>query len=253
MAISIITYYALLLFVFSQCAFAQESSSGGDVLLWDGLENDSNWSMNTGGKMGLTPDHKTEGNSSLAVNVSGQIPANGVIIKKVNANLNVSLASQVIVDIYNSGSPSQVTLGFDTGNFHESVPKPLNSGLNKNVTFEISSKDFKAPFDYSSTAKNVMFIIYPGDDSVGPVYLDNIRIKKYGGLKSIPPGISPAVTVPLIAEGYSPVDVTPEDTTPSGLLSGAVANNPTNTVSEHKTFLLLGIGLVGLLFYRKKP
>ena len=218
-----------------------------------GIEINNSWSLNTPGNLTLTADHKTEGNTSLAINVNGQIPANGVIIRKANANLNVSLANKVILDIYNSGSPCRIALAFDTGNYHESVPKTLDSGLNKNVTFEINSKDFKAPFDYSSTANNVMFIVYPGKDSVGPVYLDNIRIQKYGGLKSEPPGISPAVQA--IAEA----DTTPEATIPEStgaaysILAGAVANNtPVNPVSEHKTFLLFGIGLVGFFFYRKK-
>ena len=251
LAISVITYYALLLFVFSRCAFAQASSGSGDVILWDGLENNSDWSVNAAGKLTTTADHKTEGNGSMAVNVNGQIPANGVIISKANANLNVSFANQVILDIYNSGSPCQVALAFDTGNLHESVPKTLGSGWNKNVTFEISSKDFKAPFDYSGTAKSVMFIVYPGKDTVDPVYLDNIRIKKYGGLKSVPPGISPVALV-LPVEPTPPDVAAPAYTGAYSILGGSVPGN-NNPVPEHKTILLFGMGLVGLFFYRKKP
>lgn len=243
-ALSITAYCALLLFVLSQSAYAQD----GDVILWDGLESNNNWSMNTGGKMAVTADHKTEGNSSLAVNVNGEIPASGVIIRKTNANLNVSFANQVILDIYNSGDPCKIALAFETGNYHESVPKTLKSGLNKNVTFEISSRDFKAPFDYVTTANNVMFVVYPGDGSVDPVYLDNIRVKKYGGLTSVPPGISPAIQVAEAEE--TAVEAAPEYTGAYSILNGSVPNE--NTVPEHKTAVIFGLGLAGLLFYRKK-
>ncbi|MDD5437492.1 MAG: hypothetical protein PHX20_08130 [Candidatus Omnitrophica bacterium] len=220
------------------------------MLLWDGLESNSNWSVNAAGKMALTPAYKTEGNSSLSVNVEGEIPsAHGVIIKKSNANLDVAFANKVILDIYNSGEPCQISLAFETGNYHESVPKTLNSGMNRNVTFEISSKDFKAPFDYASTAKNVMFIVHPNDGSIDPIYFDNIRVKKYGGLKSVPPGISPAVLAAIGEE--IPPEVTPEYTGPYSILSGSVPGEH-NEVPEHKTAVIFGLGLAGLLFYRKK-
>jgi hypothetical protein len=269
MTISMIAYYPLLFFIFSQCAFAQEPLDNGDVLLWDGLESDSSWSINADGRIALTPDHRTEGNSSLAVNVKGEIPAHGVILKKADANLDVSFANKIILDIYNSGSPCQIALAFDTGNFHESVPKRLNSGLNKNITFEVSPKDFKTSFDYSSIAKNVMFIIYPGDNSVGSVYFDNMRIKKYEGLKFKPPGISPMV--PSVVEGVTPPESTSEPGGPYSILNGSSPQNSSSslssssspsssssslssssTVPEHKTFLLFGLGLAGFFFYRKK-
>lgn len=250
MRFGLITYFSLLLFVFSRCAFAQEASNG-DTLLWDGLENSNNWSVNSGGNMNITPDYKTEGNSSLAVNVTGQSPSSGVILKKDGANLDVSFANKVIIDIYNGGPPCRMSLAFDTGNVHESVTKVLNSGLNKNVTFEISPKDFKASFDYDSVAKNVMFIIYPDDGSVGPVYFDNIRIKKYGGLKYEAPGISPMVEAAV--ETNIPVE-TPVDTGgPYSILAGQSPGGTDNAiVAEHKTVFIFGLGLAGLFFYRKK-
>lgn len=241
---------SLLLFVFSRCAFAQESSNG-DTLLWDGLENSNNWSVNSGGDITMTPDYKTEGNNSLAVNVSGQPPADGIILRKESANLDVSFANKIVLDIYNSGLPCQVSLAFDTGNVHESVTKVLNSGLNKNVTFEISPKDFKASFDYEGVAKNVMFIIYPNDGSVGPVYFDNIRIKKYGGLKYEAPNISPRIqaAVQTSIPEESPVDYGTGYT----ILDGQEPEGSDIViVAEHKTVFIFGLGLAGLLFYRKK-
>ena len=235
---------ALFLFVFCHPVFAQD----GDMLLWDGLENSNNWSLNAPGNLAVSSDHKTEGNSSLAVNVNGQAPATGVVIRKANTSLDVSLANKVVLDIYNSGAPCQLALGFETDSYHESVPQTLNSGMNSNVTFEISSKDFKAPFDYSSTAKNVMFVVYPSGNSVDPIYLDNIRVKKYGGLVSTPPGISPAAQI-LAEEPVTP-EVTPEYTGSYGVAGFAPREDL--TVPEHKTAVIFGLGLVGLLFYRKK-
>ena len=248
--IGMIACYSLLLFVFGQCGFAQEASGGGDTLLWDGLEDNGGWSINTNGKTSVTPDHKTEGNSSLAVSVEGQIPAQGVVLTKKNADLHISFANKVILDVYNSGSPCKLALAFNSGSFHESVPKDLSSGLNKNVTFEISPADFKSSFGYESVAKEVMLIIYPGDNSVGPVYFDNIRIKKYGGLKYVPPGIS-SMYVP-VAQESAPIEAAVDNGGPYSIVSGLSAGDTNNTVSEHKTVFIFGLGLAGLYFYRKK-
>lgn len=243
-----ITYYLLLLFIFSQCAFAQEPLDNGDVLLWDGLENDRSWSINAGGNIALTPDHRTEGNSSLAVNFNGEIPAHGVILKKADTDLDVSFANKMILDIYNSGPPCQLALAFYTDGLHESVPKRLNSGLNKNITFEISPKDFKTSFNYDGVAKNVILIVYPTGNLEGTVYFDNIRIKKYSGLKYEPPGISPML---LVAEEYTPPEEPATYEGPLSILNGSLPENPSPpppVVREHKTILFVGIGLVGIIF-----
>ncbi|MDO8525822.1 MAG: hypothetical protein Q7S07_04980, partial [Candidatus Omnitrophota bacterium] len=189
------------------------------------------------------------GNSSLAVNFNGEVPAHGVILKKSDTYLDVSFANKIILDIYNSGPPCQLALAFYTDGLHESVPKRLNSGLNKNVTFEVSPKDFKTSFNYSGIAKNVMLIIYPGDHSVGQVYFDNIRIKKYGGLKYEQPGISPMLEP--VAEEATPPEVPLPYSGPLSILNGSLPGNPSPpppVVREHKTIFIFGIGLVGLIF-----
>jgi hypothetical protein len=129
------------------------------------------------------------------------------------------------------------------------VPKRIETGLNTNVSFDITSKDFKVPFGNANIATDVMFIIYPKDSRVGQVYLDNIRIKKYGGLQSEPPSISPGYFAEPEVEPFTPVETT-DDTGSYSILGGSSTDN--NVVPEHKTAAIFGAGLIGLAAFRRK-
>ena len=249
--------YLFLFLVACQSGFCQEPLSNGDTLLWDGMENTGDWSLNTPGQIKISSDHKTEGQNSFQLDVRGNIPAHGIILKRNNADLDVTFAKKIFVDVYNSGPPCKLAVAFDTDGHRESISKQINSGLNKNVTFEVGSQDFKVPFGSANIASSVMFVIYPSDGSVGPIYFDNIRISKFGGLKSQPPGISPALEQEIATP---PIEAAPAvDTGPYSILNGSspggVPGNPPTPpppVTEHKTLVIFGVGLAGLAFCRKK-
>ncbi|MFA6356002.1 MAG: hypothetical protein WCY23_02720 [Candidatus Omnitrophota bacterium] len=232
--------------------FAQGVDDSVDTLLWDGLESKAHWSINTKGELGVGPEFKTEGQNCLSISSSNGIPANGLTIKKSNTDLDVTFAKNIILDIYNSGPPCDLAVAFKTDGIRESVPKRIESGLNKNVTFEISTKDFKVPFGDANIATDVMFVVYPKDSSVGQIYLDNIRIRKYGGLQSEPPGISPGYIAEPEVEPFTPAEA-PEDAGTGGaysILGGSSGDN--NLVPEHKTIAIFGAGLLGLAAFRRK-
>lgn len=240
----------LLLVVSCRPVFAQDSYDSNDTLLWDGLESRQHWSINTSGEVGVSSEFRTQGQGCLAINVSSDIPsAKGLTIRKSNTDLDVTFAKKVILDIYNSGPPCDIALAFNTDGIRESIPKRLETGLNTNVTFDITTKDFKVPFGNANIATDVMFIIYPRDSRVGQIFMDNIRIKKYGGLQSEPPSISPGyIAVPEV-EPFTPVE-TSDSTGAYSIAGGSFGDN--NTVPEHKTVAIFGAGLIGIAALRKK-
>jgi hypothetical protein len=239
-----------LLVIFSRPVFAQGDYDNNDTLLWDGLESKQHWSINTEGEVEVSSGFSTEGKKSLSINVSSDIPANGVVIKKSNTDLDVTFAKRIILDIYNSGPPCDMAIAFYTDGIRESIPKRIDSGLNKNVTFDITSKDFKMPFGAANIATDVMFVVYPKDSKVGPIYLDNIRIKKYGGLQSQPPGISPAFMAEPEVEPFTPAPAY-EDTGAYSMIGGSLPGD-NNIVPEHNTIAIFGAGLLGLAAFRRK-
>lgn len=239
-----------LFLALSPLVFAQGPFEGGDTLLWDGLETKGQWSINTKGEIGVSSDYKTEGQKSLMINVQADAPSHGIILKKSNTDLNVTFAKKVILDIYNSGPPCDLSLAFYTDGVRESLPKRIESGMNNNVVFEIA-KDFRVPFGQDNVAQSVMFIVYPAGESAGPIYFDNIRVNTYRGLQYEPPGISPAFFAGPAEELPAPEEVV--DTGPYSILNGSIPNNnPPPPIPEHKTFILFGAGLVSLAFYGKK-
>ncbi|MFA5093770.1 MAG: PEP-CTERM sorting domain-containing protein [Candidatus Omnitrophota bacterium] len=227
-----------------------QSSYDNDTLLWDSLDSGRQWSINTTGNLGISGEHKTEGKGSLSVVVKGGVPARGLVLKKSNTDLDVTFARNIILDIYNSGPPCNLAVAFKTDGLRESLPRRIESGLNRNVTFEISTKDFKVPFGDANIASEVMFVVYPADGMLRPLFFDNIRIKKYGGLQSSPINITPALLEETLPETPSELSA---DTSAGlySILSGASSDDEP-TVPEHKSLLIFGAGLAGFAFFRKK-
>lgn len=239
-------FLAFLFLSLTMCGylFGQELNDDTSLVVWDGMERKSTWHSDGKGKVSLATEHVTEGRSSLSISGNGP-----VTLTKENTYLDLSFAKKVVFDIYNSGAPCQIAVALYAGQRYESIPKELQNGLNKNVTFELNAKDFKFLLTSENTAQAVEFIIYPQDDIVEPLYIDNVRVKKLGSLASLPPGISPAVGS-IIAEGFTPVETTPEYT---GAYSvGAFPHDNPPPINEPKTLFLLGTGVVGLLICKKK-
>ena len=230
--------------------FAQEANDQTDLVLWDGMETKGNWNVSNKSKISVSTEYVTEGRNSLRINGGDSVPPSGVTVTKHNTYLDLSFAKKIVFDVYNSGTPAQITVVLYAGQRYESIPKELASGLNKNVTFELNAKDFKFILTSENVAQIVEFIIYPQDDKIDPLYIDNIRVKKLGGLQSLPPGISPAVGA-LIAEGFTPVETTPVSTG-SYSVAAFPRNPPPTPINEPRTLFLLGTGVVGLILFKKK-
>lgn len=244
--------FTLLFLFISNYIFAEEQRGLGYIFLWDDLESKSNWTIDAG-NMNLSTYHTTEGQSSLKVTVGQETArdlSKGIVLKKEKAILNIENAKGLILDIYNEGEPFKMVLAFYTNGLHESFPKRIESGLNKNVVFDLGAENFSPPFGLENIAQSLSFIIYPEKDTLNPVYIDNIRIHQYGGIE-FTPGFSPTVTG-MVAEGYTPPETPPVEHLYRlpGWTTGE--ETPPPIIYEPKTLFLLGTGLVGLVFYQRK-
>jgi len=240
----------LVLFLSICRPLSAQSSYDNDTLLWDSLDSERQWSINTAGSLGIDAEYKTEGRGSLSVVVKGSIPAMGLILKKSNTDLDVTFARNIILDIYNSGPPCNLAVAFKTDGLRESLPRRIESGLNRNVTFEISAKDFKAPFGDANIASEVMFVVYPADGALQPLFFDNVRIRKYGGLESPPINIIPALLEENVLE--TPSALSTESAAGLYSILSGMDSYDEYTVPEHMSFLIFGAGLAGFAFFRKK-
>jgi hypothetical protein len=229
--------------------FAQELDDQSGLILWDGMENKGNWNVSDKSKISVSTEYVTQGRSSLRINGGESAPDSGVKVKKQNTYFDLSFAKKIVFDIYNSGPACQVAVGLYAGQRYESIPKELASGLNRNVTFELNAKDFKFILTSENVAQAVEFIIYSKDGKIGPLYIDNIRVKKLVGLQSLPPGISPAAGA-LIAEGFTPVETAPVYT--GSYSVGAFPREETIPISEPLTLFLFGTGIAGFLSNKRK-
>ncbi len=229
--------------------FAQVSDDQSDLTLWDGMESKGNWNVSDKSKMSSSAEYVTQGRGSLRINGDVSVPASGIKVTKQNTYLDLSFAKKIVFDVYNSGSPCQVAVALYAGQRYESIPKELASGMNKNVTFELNAKDFKFIMTSENIAQTVELIFYSQDDKIKPIYIDNIRVKKLGGLQSLPPGISPAAGA-LIAEGFTPVETTPAYT--GSYSVGAFPHDNTTPIGEPLTLFLVGTGIVGFFLNKKK-
>lgn len=227
----------------------------GYVMLWDGLETKNNWSIASEDKqdrLDLSGEYKTEGETSLKVRVKSEIDrdlAEGIVVKREKAFLNIESAKSVILDIFNSGEPFNLVLVLHADGFHKSFSKRIEKGLNENIIFELKARNFSPPLRPDAIAQNLWFIIYPEEDTLDPVYFDNIRIHLYGGTE-LTPGI-PSGAGEMVAEGYTPPEAPPVEHLYAlpGWTTGE--EPPPFIIYEPKTLFLLGIGLVGLVFCRK--
>lgn len=229
--------------------FAQEPDDLSGLTLWDGMESKGNWNVSNKNKISSSAEYVTQGRTSLRINSDVSVPASGVKVTKQNTYLDLSFAQRIVFDVYNSGSPCQVAVALYAGQRYESIPRELASGMNNNVTFELNAKDFKFIMTSENIAQAVELIIYSQDDKIKPIYIDNIRVKKLGGLQSLPPGISPAAGA-LVAEGLTPVETTPVYTGPYSV--GAFPRAETVPIGEPLTLFLVGTGIAGFFLSKRK-
>lgn len=223
-----------------------------DLVLWDGFESYNQWKVSSpSGKSEVytAGEHSTEGRRSLKVVLSPEDKggdSGDVLLKRGNVNMTVDWIKKVVVDVYNNGAPFDMALGIHTDSWAESIPKRVNKGLNKNITFELNVKDFKFPIDNKDVIKDLVFIVYPNQEA-DLLYFDNVRIKQRAGLESV--GFTPSLGS-LTAQGYSAPEAEAA-TGPYSITSGRVPSEEAAPISEHKTIALITVGLVGLFLLQK--
>lgn len=254
----IVTLWLLsFLFLFSgDYIFAQEEQERRYtyVVLWDGLEFKNNWAIATGNEkdqLYLSTKHRTQGLNSLKVSIDPKTKrdlSKGIILRREEADLNIDSAKSIILDVYNTGKPFRLVLVLYTDGLHESFPKIIESGLNKDIVFELSAINFNPPFGPENIAQRLLLIVYPETEMLDSIYFDNIRIQKYGGTE-LTPGLSPTASG-LIAEGYTLPE--PASRVLSRYSPILREQPPPTVIHESKTLVLLGTGLIGILFCHKK-
>lgn len=251
----------LKLFIFSlsltcNYIFAEDQRGMTNVILWDGLESKVKWSIVSGSdkdRLYLSGRHKTEGQSSLEVNIgmdTSRDLSKGIILKREEVVLDINKAKGIILDIYNTDRPFTLVLALNTDGLHESFPKRIESGLNENIIFDLRPTNFNPPLGAEEIAQRLFLIIYPEEEILNPIYFDNIRVHQYGGTE-FTPTFSPSYKG-MVAEGYSPPETPGVEHLYSlpGWTTGEEPSPP--VIYELKTLFLFGIGLVGIVIYHKK-
>lgn len=243
------TAFLVLYLFLSGHIFAQEQGRSADLVLWDGLEQQNNWSVNEECGLSLTTEYATEGRTSLKVNLNGATSPQIVAVKKINSYIDLNSTNKVVFDIFNSGEPFQIVLALYTDQRYESIPKRINSGLNENISFELNSSDFKFILTPGEIVQAVEFVVYPGKDGVQPFYLDNIRVKQLSSLESLLlTGISPALRASF-NDGFTPFGEA-DSYAPVYGIAGFPHASSANVFPEPKTLFLFGAGL--FVFYLAK-
>lgn len=243
------TGFLLFLFLFlatSGGAFAEAIDDQADLSLWDGMEQKSTWHAGGKSNASLSTEYITEGRSSLEI--SGGNNGGPVVVAKEDTYLDLSYAKKIVFDVYNSGAPCKMAVAVYAGQRYESIPKEIQSGLNRNVTFEFNAKDFTFILTAENVAQTVEFIVYPEGDNLSSLYLDNVRIKQYGSLQS--PGIPPTSMGCVFVEGFTPPEITPTYTGSYSVV--AFPSHQTYVIPEPATLFLFGAGLLELLIRKKK-
>lgn len=183
--------------VLCACVTAFCSLALADGIVWEGFEGKNNWVMvewrNSGrGKMQVSKENFSEGGKSLKVTMNREKKTDR---EKVGISregyLNLSNSAGVKMDIYCASNDGlAVSVGFDVGDkgaYFESVKKPLKSGWNRDVTFELSGNNFKCeasdwkfdrPISDKGNITKMHIVIYRPSNVVSEqaVYIDNIRI-----------------------------------------------------------------------------
>jgi hypothetical protein len=186
--VGLLMFFGFMLFALS--VNAQEAA------LWDGFEGELMWVPvdweNVGQvELSLNDEEATESTHSLKVDMlEEEIGWKNKVTFSREDMLNLE-GAKITMDVYAPYDPGiNMAIGFDTGDdwtFYESEVVPLKKGWNKDMTFDLSSMNFKcrqSEWKYSrkladaDNVKKMHIMIYrPSRMDVQTVYIDNIRIK----------------------------------------------------------------------------
>lgn len=187
--------YALLLPVIAALVFTGAGLVCAEEKAFDNFESAAvNWASpgwdNIGGvDLELSTEKASEGKQSLKLTAQDEPQdwKNRIVVAR-EASLDLSDANMVL-DIYTDVPTGMaVQVGFDSaGDYYESEKKILSQGWNKDITFDLGTKDFKCKAsewkntvplaDRSDITKVFILIIHPKKAKNATVYVDNIRFK----------------------------------------------------------------------------
>ena len=142
--------------------------------------------------LSVSADKASEGRQSLKVVIREEATdwKNKVGLFREDS-LDLSKANNIAMDIFNEKTDGvEVAVGFMSGKdwtYYESDKKPLKTGWNKDISFDLAAADFKnkasdwkytIPLADRDTVGKVFILLYrPARMSADTVYIDNIRIK----------------------------------------------------------------------------
>jgi len=167
-----------------------------ETALWEDYEGDVKWQVNNWENVGMvevsqSDEQASEGQYSLKVDMLEEAIdwKNKVAISREDY-LNLDNA-KIMMDIY-CPYPFGITvaLAFDAGDnwdYFEAPSKPLKSGWNKDITFDLGKSNFKCQasdwkhaemLGNKDDIRKMHILIYrPSKMEVQTIYIDNIRIK----------------------------------------------------------------------------
>ncbi len=166
-------------------------------VLWENFEGENYWEPvdweNTAQvNLSVSADKASEGRQSLKVVIREEATdwKNKVGLFREDS-LDLSKANNIAMDIFNEKTDGvEVAVGFMSGKdwtYYESDKKPLKTGWNKDISFDLAAADFKnkasdwkytIPLADRDTVGKVFILLYrPARMSADTVYIDNIRIK----------------------------------------------------------------------------
>ncbi|MDD4879232.1 MAG: hypothetical protein PHR22_02105 [Candidatus Omnitrophica bacterium] len=166
-------------------------------VLWENFEGENYWEPvdweNTAQvNLSVGADKASEGKQSLKVVIREEVTdwKNKVGFSREDP-IDLSKGNSIAMDIFNEKTADlEVAMGFMTGDgwtYYESDKKPLKSGWNRDITFDLTASDFKnkasdwkytvSLADRDNVGKVFILLYRPARMSADTVFIDNIRIK----------------------------------------------------------------------------
>ncbi len=211
--------------------FLMQTPAHAKTILIDSFEGSLGWKSNPSGDLAtlsIAPQNATEGKNSL--HVSFQSTGKGKAVISHPESRDLSSINALVLDVTNpQATPVDIALALQTGaswTWFESKPFTLIPGLNKNVRFDLTKKDFKSTatqWQFTTVLgdiaqlQQIVLLIFPGQLKKVDVFIDNICWEQAGSnqKKTESPVISSKQTVEQIppSEYVAPklVSVTAED------------------------------------------
>jgi hypothetical protein len=192
-----VRYVSLALVLFFTLVAAAPVKAHAAEVLWESFEGDNYWEPvdweNTAQvNLSVSPDKPSEGKQSLKVIIREEATdwKNKVSFSREDP-VDLSKDNSIAMDIFNEKTADlEVAVGFMTGEdwaYYESGKKPVKTGWNRDISFDLSASDFKdkasdwkyavSLADRDNVGKVFILLYRPARMSADTVYIDNIRIK----------------------------------------------------------------------------